>query len=67
MSLPGELSDESLSKQSSLSSVGNKLSQKSLPLIVEDKAASSSSFPFPQVGQLFSFNLRLPSFQKFIS
>ena len=59
VSLPGELSDDSLSKQSSLSSVGNKLSQKSLPLIVVDKAASSSTFPFPQVGRLFSFNLKL--------
>lgn len=49
VSLPAELTEENLSKQSSLSSVGNKLSQKSLPLIVEEKAASSSSFLVPQV------------------
>ena len=51
MSLPAELSEENLSKQSSLSSVGYKISQKSLPLIVEEKAASSSAFPNPQVGR----------------
>jgi len=48
VSLPAELSEENLSKQSSLSSVGYKISQKSLPLIVEEKAASSSAFPNPQ-------------------
>lgn len=44
MSLPAELSEEDLSKQSSLSSVGNKLSHKSLPLIVEEKAPNCGSF-----------------------
>lgn len=48
MSLPVELTEDNLSKQSSLSSVGNKLSQKSLPLIVEEKAPNSSTFPFTQ-------------------
>lgn len=48
VSLPAELSEENLSKQSSLYSVGNKLSQKSLPLIVEEKVPNSSSFLVPQ-------------------
>lgn len=48
VSLPAELSEENLSKQSSLYSVGNKLSQKSLPLIVEEKVPNSSSFLAPQ-------------------
>lgn len=45
VSLPAELSEENLSKQSSLYSVGNKLSQKSLPLIVEEKVPNSSIAP----------------------
>lgn len=48
VSLPAELSEENLSKQSSLASVGRKLSQKSLPLIIEEKAANSGVFPVPQ-------------------
>ena len=48
VSLPVELSEENLSKQSSLYSVGNKLSHKSLPLIVEQKVPNSSSFLAPQ-------------------
>lgn len=48
VSIPAELSEENLSKQSSLYSVGNKLSQKSLPLIVEEKVPNSSSSLAPQ-------------------
>ncbi|XP_020608681.1 protein FAM227B-like, partial [Orbicella faveolata] len=48
VSLPAELSEENLSKQSSLYSVGNKLSQKSIPQIVEEKVPNSSSFLAPQ-------------------
>lgn len=45
VSLPAEPTEGNLSKESSLSSVGCKLSQKSLPLItVEEKAARSSTF-----------------------
>ena len=44
VSLPAELSEENLSKQSSVYSVGNKLSQKFIPLIVEEKVPNSSSF-----------------------
>lgn len=48
VSLPAELREENLSKQSSVYSVGNKLRQKSIPLIVEEKAPNSSSFLSPQ-------------------
>lgn len=48
VSLPAELSEENLSKQSSVYSVGNKLSQKSIPLIVEEKVPNSSSFLSPR-------------------
>ncbi|KAL9956226.1 hypothetical protein ACROYT_G037674 [Oculina patagonica] len=48
VSLPAELSEENLSKQSSLSSVGNKLSHKSLPLIIEEKAPNNGSFQASQ-------------------
>ena len=48
VSLPVKLSEENLSKQSSLYSGGNKLSQKSLPLIIEEKVPNSSSFLTPQ-------------------
>ena len=54
VSLPVELTEGNLSKESSLSSVGCKPSQKSLPLItVEEKAASSSTFLVHQVSWLF--------------
>ena len=49
VSLPVELSEDDLSKQTSVSSVGYKLSQKSLPFITEEKAAGSSLFPVAQV------------------
>lgn len=42
VSLPVEISEENVSNQTSLSSVGYKLSQKSLPLIVEEKATATS-------------------------
>ena len=43
-----ELSEDNLSKQSSLSTVGNKLSQKALPLIIEEKAPNYGGFLAPQ-------------------
>ena len=49
VSLPVELSEENLSNQTSLSSVGSKLSQKSLPLIVEEKATATSISSLAQV------------------
>lgn len=48
VSLPAELREENLSKQSSVYSVGNKLRQKSIPLIVEEKVPNSNSFLSPQ-------------------
>ena len=47
--LPVEFTDEDLSQQSSLSSFGHKARQKSLPLIVEERAANTNSHHVIQV------------------